>query len=120
VGVVWGAWYFPLFWERDSFSAALPLALLLVRLFSWLPAYRVLMVLVHDRTGSLLVTMLMHVSLTATSMIVFSAGLSVVQSLTSILVSAVAWWLIVAAVAAANRGQLSQQPPPRPRGRRPS
>src|ERR1051326_5650485 len=52
LGAVWGAWHFIMFWERDSFSGALPLALLLVRLFAWLPAYRVLMVWVYDRMGS--------------------------------------------------------------------
>ncbi|NIV35134.1 MAG: CPBP family intramembrane metalloprotease, partial [Anaerolineae bacterium] len=44
VGLLWGAWHFLLFWESGSFSGALSLALLLGRLFSWLPAYRVLMV----------------------------------------------------------------------------
>ena len=58
-----------MFWEPGSFSGAFPLALLLVKLFSWLPAYRVLMVWVYDRTGSLLVAMLMHGSLTATQLI---------------------------------------------------
>ncbi len=38
-------------------------------LFSFLPAFRVLMVWVYDRTGSLLVAMLMHVSLTASTLI---------------------------------------------------
>ena len=37
--------------------------------FSFLPAYRVLMVWVYDRTGSVLVAMLMHVSLTASTLI---------------------------------------------------
>ncbi|GAB4537753.1 MAG: hypothetical protein Kow0063_24930 [Anaerolineae bacterium] len=70
VGLLWGAWHFIMFWESDSFSGALPLALLLARLFSWLPAYRVLMVWVYDRTESLLVAMLMHVSLVASLMII--------------------------------------------------
>ena len=69
VGVLWGAWHFIMFWEPGSFSGAFPLALLLVKLFSWLPAYRVLMVWVYDRTGSLLLAMLMHGSLTATQLI---------------------------------------------------
>jgi uncharacterized protein len=69
VGGLWGAWHFIMFWEPGSFSAAFPLALLLVKLFSWLPAYRVLMVWVYDRTGSLLLAMLMHASLTATQLI---------------------------------------------------
>ncbi len=55
VGLVWGLWHFILFWEEDSFSGILPLVLLLARLFSWLPAYRVLMVWVYDHTESLLV-----------------------------------------------------------------
>ena len=110
VGVVWGALHFPLFRESGSFSGALPLTLLLVKLFSWLPAYRVLMVWVYDRTGSLLVTMLMHVSLAATSIILPPPAMSDMQSLISILVSAATWWLLAAAVAVANRNQLSRQP----------
>jgi uncharacterized protein len=105
VGVVWGAWHAPLFSRSDSFVGALPLALLLIQLFSWLPAYRVLMVWAYDRTGSLLVAMLMHVSLAATSIVLAPQAMSDMQSLTSILVSAATWWLLVAAVAVANRGQ---------------
>jgi len=109
VGLLWGAWHFILFWESDSFSGALPLALLLARLFSWLPAYRVLMVWVYDRTESLLVAMLMHVSLVATLMII-DPSLTGGSLLTFILVRAAVLWIFVAAVAVANRGQLSQQP----------
>jgi uncharacterized protein len=105
VGVVWGAWHAPLFSRSDSFAGALPLLLLLVQLFSWLPAYRVLMMWVYDHTGSLLVVILMHVSLAATSIIFAPPAISDMQSLTSILVSAVIWWLLVAVVTLANRGQ---------------
>ena len=98
LGVVWGAWHAALFSRSDSFAGALPLALLLAQLFAWLPAYRVLMVWVYDRTGSLLVAMLMHVSLAATSMIFPPPVISDMQALTSILVSAGAWWLLVAVV----------------------
>ena len=93
VGVVWGALHFPMFRESGSFSGALQLTLLLVKLFSWLPAYRVLMVWIYDRTGSLLIVMLMHASLAATSMILPPPATSDVQSLTSILVSAAIWWV---------------------------
>ena len=44
LGVVWGAWHFPRFWQADSFSGALPLVILLTMLFSWLPPFRVLLV----------------------------------------------------------------------------
>jgi membrane protease YdiL (CAAX protease family) len=105
VGIVWGAWHFPLFREGASFSGALPLALLLVQLFAWLPAYRVLMVWVSDRTGSLLVPTLMHASLVANQMILRPRDLSDAQSFISLLVWAGALWAVAAVVAAANGGR---------------
>ena len=108
VGVLWGAWHFIMFWEPGSFSAAFPLALLLVRLFSWLPAYRVLMVWVYDRTGSLLLAMLMHASLTATQLILMPSPASGMSLLTSILAWAAALWVVVAMIAVANGGQFSR------------
>ncbi len=109
VGVLWGAWHFIMFWEPGSFSGAFPLALLLVKLFSWLPAYRVLMVWVYDRTGSLLVAMLMHASLTANQLILMPLPASGMSLLTSILAWAAALWIVVAVIAVANGGQLSRQ-----------
>jgi uncharacterized protein len=108
VGVLWGAWHFLMFWEPGSFSGALPLAVLLVRLFSWLPAYRVLMVWVYDRTGSLLVAMLMHGSLTATQLILMPLPASGMSLVTSILAWAAALWIVVAVIAVANGRQFSR------------
>jgi len=102
VGLLWGAWHFLLFWEGDSFFGALPLALLLARLFSWLPAFRVLLVWVYDRTESLLVAMLMHVSLVASTVIV-EPPLTGGALLTYILVRAAVLWVVVAAVAVTQR-----------------
>jgi membrane protease YdiL (CAAX protease family) len=102
VGLLWGAWHFLLFWESDSFSGAFPLVLLLARLFSWLPAYRVLMVWVYNRTESLLVAILMHVSLVAT-LVIFDPPLTGGGLLTLILVRAAVLWIIVAAVTLARR-----------------
>ena len=110
VGLVWGAWHFPLFWEGNTFSAALPLAILLARLFSWLPAFRVLMVWIHDRTGSLLVVMLMHATLVATQLILMPEALTGADLLTHIGVLPAVMWLLLAAVALANRGQFSRPP----------
>jgi membrane protease YdiL (CAAX protease family) len=108
VGVLWGAWHFIMFWEPGSFSGALPLAVLLVRLFSWLPAYRLLMVWVYDRTGSLLVAMLMHASLVASQLILMPLPLSAVPLLISILAWAAALWIVVAMIVLANGGQFSR------------
>ena len=110
IGAVWGAWHFPLFWEGDSFSATLPLALLLTRLFSWLPPFRVLLVWVHDRTQSLPVVMLMHALVSFVSIALSPETLTGAPLLISVLVTAVTMWLLLAAVGAANRWRLSVTP----------
>src|SRR5688572_30362966 len=81
VGLLWGAWHFPLF--SGDLSGALPLALFLpVQLFTFLPAYRVLMVWVYDRTGSLLVAIVMHASLTASTLILQPLDVAGMRALT--------------------------------------
>jgi uncharacterized protein len=116
VGVLWGAWHFPLFSGSGNSSGTVPPALyLLVLLFSVLPAFRVLMVWVYDRTGSLLVAILMHVSLTASTLILMPLATSGVTAVTYDLVLAAALWVVVGAVALANGGHLTRQPPLRRR-----
>ena len=107
VGLIWGAWHFLLFWENNSFSGVFPLALLLARLFSWLPAYRILMVWIYDRTESLLVVLFMHMGLVATLTII-DPVLTGRDLLTFILVRAAVLWFIVAVVNMASRGQLEK------------
>jgi membrane protease YdiL (CAAX protease family) len=116
VGLVWGAWHFLVFfWGSGTTSGVVPVTLfLLVLLFTWLPAYRVLMVWVYDRTESLLVAMLMHVSLVASNAILAPLATGVSQ-VTYNLVWAAVLWVVVAVVAVANGGHLSRQPPPRRR-----
>ena len=114
VGVLWGGWHFPLFSGSSVTSGVVPPALyLLVLLFSVLPAFRVLMVWVYDRTGSLLVAILTHVSLTASTLIFMPLATSGVTAVTYDLVLAAALWVVVGAVALANGGHLTRQPPPR-------
>jgi membrane protease YdiL (CAAX protease family) len=120
VGVLWGAWHVLAhdFWAADISSGGLPLALFVTMngfgfLVGQLPAYRVLMVWVYDRTGgSLLVAMLMHVSLTASTFIIGPGALAIsgVALLTYGFVLTAAWWVVVAAVAVAQGGHLSRQP----------
>jgi membrane protease YdiL (CAAX protease family) len=110
LGLMWGAWHFVLFWEAETFSGPVTLALLLVRLFGWLPAYRILMVWVYDRTASLLVVVLMHASLAATQLLVQPPASTTEASLISVLGWAAALWLVVAAVAIANGWRVAQRP----------
>jgi membrane protease YdiL (CAAX protease family) len=113
IGLLWGVGHFSTYLGSSAPSGALPLALLLpVLLFSWQPAYRVLMVWVYERTGgSLPVAMLMSASfvvaynilrnpmtLTLTNVAAFYLGLTVV------------WYAIVAVVALANHGHLTRWP----------
>jgi uncharacterized protein len=115
VGVLWGAYHFSVIYWASSPSGAIPLAILLVQLFAWMPAYRVLMVWVYDRTGgSLLVAMLMHLSLTASTLIL-GARLAGVPLVTFDLIWAAVLWAVIGAVALANGGHLSRQPPLRRR-----
>jgi len=117
MGVLWGAWHVLTndLWGGGAYSGELPLALFLTVngfnfLVGQLPAYRVLMVWVYDRTGSLLVAMLMHASLTSGMLILTSTALSGVSLLTWLVVLAAVLWVVVAAVAVASHGHLSRQP----------
>jgi len=97
VGLAWGAWHFIVFWESDSFSSVIPFALLLARLFSFLPFYRVLMVWVYERTESLFVVILMHASLVA-SLVIIEPPLTDPDLLIYILARAVVWGVIATVV----------------------
>jgi len=108
VGLVWGAWHFPLFWQSDSFSSIVPLSLLLVRLFSWLPAFRTLLVWIYDRTGSLLLPMLMHGCVSAVSVVLVSTGLSGGDLWAVTLAWPLMMWLLVGALATTSHGHLER------------
>ena len=105
VGAVWGAWHFLPFWEADTFRAGLPFALLIGRLFTWLVAFRVLMVWLYDRTGSLLLAMVMHAMLVATTQVLPSLALSGVPLLVWLGAWALALWGLAAAALTVERGR---------------
>ena len=67
-----------------------------------LPAFRVLMVWVYDRTKSLFVGILMHVSLTACTL-VLTPQTTGLRLLAYSLVFATATWAVIAAVGVGNR-----------------
>jgi membrane protease YdiL (CAAX protease family) len=117
VGVLWGVFHWPVNgWAGVTFSGALSVAISLpLQLFFFtvagLTAYRVLMVWVYERTGgSLLVAMLMHASLTFSTLSVAPLAISGAALVTYQLVFAAALWVLVAVVAVAQGGHLSRQP----------
>lgn len=113
VGFLWGTAHFLIaFWASASMAAGSSWAIFVGGFLAFymgaLPAYRVLMVWVYDRTGSLLVAMLMHAVLSA-STIIFQPPTPGIHQLTWNIVLAGSLWAIVAAVVAA-RGQITRQP----------
>jgi len=116
VGLLWGAWHFLSNVWASATSSGVPLVLFMPAiLFSFLPPYRVLMVWVYERTGSLLVAMLMHASLVAFWIISTPVGIAGMPLMTWYLVWAAVLWVVVGAVSLAQGGHLSRQPPPRRR-----
>jgi uncharacterized protein len=109
VGPVWGVWHLlQMWWVGRTSSDALPLALYLPVFFLLsvvnLTAYRVLMVWVYDRTGSLLVAILMHASYIFSTLFVLAPPTTGLPFLIYSGAFAVALWTAVAAVAAASGG----------------
>ena len=113
VGPAWGAWHLlQMWWVGGTSSEALPLALFLPLFFlsavAILTAYRVLMVWVYDRTGSLLVAVLMHASYIFSTLFVFAPPTTGAPFLTYSGVFAVALWVVVAVVVCTNPGSPRQ------------
>jgi len=112
LGMIWGAWHIVVnLWASGTptreISAVFMLPVLLSTVgLGMLPAYRVLMVWVYDRTGSLLVGMLMHASLTASLIILRPAATGM-----GLVIYELAWagtlWAVMAAIAATARRRLS-------------
>jgi membrane protease YdiL (CAAX protease family) len=113
VGVLWGAWHFLQgLYISDTYAGTLPLALFLtlnsLGAIAQLTAYRVLLVWIYDRSGSLLLVALMHGSLTASTIFLFrplAAGMSFLMY--GWLLTA-ALWVVVGVVALLDGRHLSR------------
>jgi membrane protease YdiL (CAAX protease family) len=112
VGSLWGVWHFLVtFWGSGDSSGTLSLDLLLPPLLFYvgvLPVYRVLMVWVYDCTGSLLVAMLMHASLTASTLFILKPQATEVPLLFYYLILTAVLWVVVAMVAMATGEQFER------------
>ena len=107
VGVFWGLWHFlQQIFVSGTYAGGIPLPVFLMlsvlAAIASLTAYRVLMVWVYDRTGSLLVTTLMHGMLTASTIFWFTAIATGGAFLANVWLVAGVMWLGVGAVAAAE------------------
>ncbi len=107
VGVLWGAWHFLVnVWASGRSSGALSLAvflpaILVSLLVGALPAYRMLMLVVYDRTRSLVV--LMHVSLTASTLLLSPSATGASLLTFDLALGAVLWTMVGAVTLAGTR-----------------
>ena len=114
VGILWGVWHILIaFWSSGSLAGDASLAIFVAGFLAFylgaLPAYRVLMVWLYDRTVSLPVAMLMHASLSASTLILQPVATGRPYLIWN-LVLAVALWVVVATVAVVHRGQIARPP----------
>ncbi len=115
VGMLWGAWHLLIaVWASRGMAGEASLggfmAGFLAFYFVALPAYRVLLVWLHDHTASLLLVMLMHAVLSASTVIL--APLAPHGHFTWNFVLGVLLWGVVAGIAVVRRGALSVRPIP--------
>lgn len=115
VGILWGVWHFMIaFWASSYLGGADSWIMFVAGFLAFylvaLPAYRVLLVWVFDRTGgSLPVIMIMHAFLSASTLILQPSAVGAIAFIWN-LVLGIVLWTVVAIVAMKNRGQLLRRP----------
>lgn len=112
IGLLWGIWHFMIaFWAsnymRGEGSWPMFVAGFLAFYLVALPAYRVLLVFVYDRTESLPVIMLMHALLSASTIIFQPTETGKIGFIWN-LVLGIVLWIIVAVVVSTNRRHFLQ------------
>lgn len=115
VGIWWSAWHLlPNLWSSRAAAGnlAIPvyLAATAVGIFAgYLTAFRVLMAWVYDRTHSIFVAMVMHVSITASLLVLNPLEIAGAHLQAYSFVLAGTLWVIVAVVTVTNRRQSPRQ-----------
>lgn len=111
VGVPWAVWHLLVgFWASGAVPGRLNLLSYMLDPFLFLTSFRVLMVWVYDRTGSLLIGILVHLSLTGSARIIGAPGIAGFPLILFDLAWFTAVWIVIAAVTAANLGHFSGKP----------
>jgi hypothetical protein len=113
VGFLWGTWHVLIaVWASRGLAGEASLtgfiAGFLAFYFVALPAYRVLMVWLYDQTASLLLAMLMHAVLSASTIVL--QPVSAHGQFTWNFLLGTALWVVVAVVARVKRGELFRRP----------
>lgn len=110
MGVLWGVWHFPAFSATGRLSEPLsPVVFTAALLFTWLIPYRILIVWLYDHTQSLLLAIIMHVPIVVEKFVLYPPDSSSTSTATGNLISAAAYWVVVAMIFAVSRGRLASQ-----------
>ncbi len=113
IGLLHGLWHvLPTFWATGDASGRISLPDFIPPLFFYagvLPAYRILMVWAYDHTGSLLLAMLMHASLTASAPWILLPAITGTRLVIYYLVLIAAVWAVVGWVLAASHRKAAAQ-----------
>lgn len=99
-GVLWGLWHCLIaYWSSGSLAANASTSIFvsgfLLFYFCALPAYRVFLVWLHDRTGSLLLTMVMHAGLSSSCLILQPASTGTPYLVWNLALAALMWIVVV-------------------------
>lgn len=109
VGLLWGAWHYPPFSPSGSDAEILPKAVYLaVLLFSFLPAYRILLTWIYDRTQSMLLVLLMHAPLSACQLILIPPTLSGTKMVIYDLIFGASLWILAIIVLLKDKKELKK------------
>jgi membrane protease YdiL (CAAX protease family) len=111
VGIWWSAWHLlPNIWSRHAAAGDLDMSVYFVAtavsvFVGYLTAFRVLMVWVYERTNSILVAMLMHMSITASLLMLNPMEIAGAHLQVYSFALAGAVWVVVAVLTLASRRQ---------------
>lgn len=122
VGILWGVWHFMIaFWASNYLAGTDSWMMFVAGFIAFyllaLPAYRVLLVLVYDRTGSLSIVMFMHAALSASTLIFQPLSTGEISFVWN-LVFGIILWIIIAAITITKRLNVSQEPNKTPHSQR--
>lgn len=107
VGFLWGVWHlFPTFWGSGDANGVFSMLLFLPPSLFYmgvLTGFRVLMVWAFDRTGSHFLIMLMHMSVTASTLFIFAPGARGIELMIYYVILTALMWGLVALVLTAEK-----------------
>jgi CAAX protease family protein len=115
VGILWGIWHFMIaFWASNYLAAPDSWTMFVASFVAFyllaLPAYRVLLVLVYDQTGSLPVIMLMHAFLSASTLILQPSSSGEIAFVWNLMLGIILWMIIATIAVTTHRLHVSRKP----------